>query len=408
MPSYDSDSSDEGEDYSTTNVTLGYASTEPTGDEISHLGGHPTWLDASVTPPAAFAKCKVCHSYMSLLLQLNVDLQGYFPHDERRLHILCCRKKQCSKKVGSIRAFREVRKPEVRERKEKKPVTEAQTVKPVQDLGRALFGGSSQQSAEANGVNPFSMPSSNAQSSIAESFASIGGASSLAAISPQNPVDESQPPTESFAEKLKVATNSSTESAQEPTTQEPWPSLSAFPPPFPSLHLDAYPEELENEASSTAKNGESSKTQYDAEDSGGGSSSKDDYDMTMDRTFQKFSDRIAQNPEQVLRYDFKGEPLLYSGTDDNATRFVVPHGKAGALRGIPRCEGCGSQRSFEVQLVPGLITELEKDEDLNFEDGMEWGTIIVGTCANNCGQAGGVSFREEWVGVQWEERVVRK
>jgi len=42
------------------------------------------------------------------------------------------------------------------------------------------------------------------------------------------------------------------------------------------------------------------------------------------------------------------------------------------------------------------------------DDGMEWGTVILGTCVNNCGEAGTVCFREEWVGVQWEERVIRK
>lgn len=36
----DSSSEDEGP-YTTTNVTLGYASRESTGDDISHLGGHP-------------------------------------------------------------------------------------------------------------------------------------------------------------------------------------------------------------------------------------------------------------------------------------------------------------------------------------------------------------------------------
>lgn len=41
MPPYDSDSSDEGEDYTETNVLLGYASEEPSSDIISHIGGNP-------------------------------------------------------------------------------------------------------------------------------------------------------------------------------------------------------------------------------------------------------------------------------------------------------------------------------------------------------------------------------
>ena len=41
MASYDSDSSFEDENFTETNVLLGYASKEPMGDEISQLGGHP-------------------------------------------------------------------------------------------------------------------------------------------------------------------------------------------------------------------------------------------------------------------------------------------------------------------------------------------------------------------------------
>lgn len=154
--------------------------------------------------------------------------------------------------------------------------------------------------------------------------------------------------------------------------------------------------------------GESSKIKFDADDASSSAMDKDAFESTLDKTFQKFSDHVAQNPEQVLRYEFKGQPLLYSGADGVASRFVVPHGKAGAVKGIPRCEKCGSQRAFEMQLTPYLIYEIEKDEAMDMDSGMEWGTIVVGTCANNCGEGGTVSFREEWVGVQWEERVARR
>lgn len=41
MPPYDSDSSDEGEDFTETNTLLGYASKTASGDAISHIGGSP-------------------------------------------------------------------------------------------------------------------------------------------------------------------------------------------------------------------------------------------------------------------------------------------------------------------------------------------------------------------------------
>ncbi|KIW88923.1 uncharacterized protein Z519_10407 [Cladophialophora bantiana CBS 173.52] len=415
MAPYDSDSSDDSEDYSTTNVTLGFATTDSTGDDISHLGGHPTWLDPSHPPPAALAKCKVCNSYMSLLLQLNADLQQYFPSDDRRLHVLCCRKKQCSKKVGSVRTFREVRKPVLQEKSQKHKITrESQTAEPVQNLGSALFGGSSPQFG-VNSANPFSMPASSNGQSIANPFSSIGSPSQLAALPPQRPFEEPQPqpPTESFAAKLRIESQPDEKQSHNTTNDQiPWPDPSLFPSPYPSYYLDAYPEELEKEPAAPPGKAEASKTQYDMDDTGGASSAsdKDTFESNLDKSFQKFSDRIAQNPEQVLRYEFKGEPLLYSGTDEVASRFVVPRGKTGPVKGIPRCESCGGSRVFELQLVPGLIYELEKDDEnaMGLDDGMEWGTIIVGTCANDCGDAGRVSFREEWVGVQWEERVVRR
>lgn len=404
MAPYDSDSSDEDEDYSTTNVTLGYATTEPTGDDISHLGGYPTWLDPDHPPSAVLAKCKVCNGYMSLLLQLNADLQQYFPHDERRLHVFCCRKKACSKKIGSVRAFREVRKWQTTEKREKE-TPDVPVEQPQPSLGNALFGGTGPVPA-VNGTNPFSMSNSNPPPSV-NPFSSLGAASTLAAKPPQRPVNEAQPLTESFADKLKIQSDTKppTNNAER---SEPWPEQSRSAPPFSSFYLDAYPEELEKEPVTEMK-AESSKTQYDVDDSGSGAASeKDTFESTLDKTFQKFSDRIAQNPEQVLRYEFKGEPLLYSGTDDVASRFVVPHGKPGAVRGIPRCESCGAQRVFELQLVPGLIYELEKDEAMDLDEGMEWGTVIVGTCAKNCVVPGEITFREEWVGVQWEEAAVKQ
>jgi pre-rRNA-processing protein TSR4 len=41
MAPYDSDSSDGGDDYTETNVLLGYAAREATSDAVSHLGGTP-------------------------------------------------------------------------------------------------------------------------------------------------------------------------------------------------------------------------------------------------------------------------------------------------------------------------------------------------------------------------------
>ena len=56
-------------------------------------------------------------------------------------------------------------------------------------------------------------------------------------------------------------------------------------------------------------------------------------------------------------------------------------------------------------MTPHAITELEA-ENMSL-DGMDWGSIIVGTCTADCQDrhGNGTSYMEEWVGVQWEEIV---
>jgi len=141
----------------------------------------------------------------------------------------------------------------------------------------------------------------------------------------------------------------------------------------------------------------------------------DAYESTHDAAFQHFADVLAQNPEQVLRYDFAGPPLLYSRRDAVGRRFSPAAAGAPSL-GIPRCVRCGAARVFEVQLTPYAIVELESGEDAaEVGEGMEWGTVIVGVCERDCGGSGsgsgggeeewGGEYLEEWAGVQWEEEV---
>ncbi|KAF7544741.1 hypothetical protein G7046_g9724 [Stylonectria norvegica] len=121
------------------------------------------------------------------------------------------------------------------------------------------------------------------------------------------------------------------------------------------------------------------------------------FESAMDATFQKFADRLAQNPDQAIRYEFAGTPLLYSKKDAVGQKLT--------RGGIPSCGNCGAKRVFEVQLTPNAIAELEAD-DLSLE-GMEWGTVIVGVCESDCRprgtELGEAGYLEEWAGVQWEE-----
>jgi pre-rRNA-processing protein TSR4 len=245
-------------------------------------------------------------------------------------------------------------------------------------------------------------------------FASLPPTSSLAAKPPQTPTDTTEPSSESFASKLRISSSTPQIPDSAASDAEGWPSTPSLPPPYPHFYLDAdYETLVPKQPTPPSFPASSSKTQYDVDDTAStpnAAAEKDTFESSLDATFLRFSDRLAQNPSQVLRYEFNGTPLLYSGSDAVAARFGVVLGKtkaqAAPLQGIPRCESCGAKRVFELQLVPGLINALEESVDL--EEGMEWGTIILGVCAEDCAEVGRVVFREEWLGVQWEERVVRK
>ncbi|KZF18866.1 hypothetical protein L228DRAFT_286361 [Xylona heveae TC161] len=438
MASYDSDSSMDDENYTETNVLLGYASKEPTDDSESQLGGYPSWLDPSVPPSAALARCKVCNDLMTLLLQLNGDLPDRFPGHERRLYLFNCQRKTCRRKAGSVRAIRGVRVPpssqsqkaksekEAQEEGKKSESTKETTPAEQKYIGESLFG--AQPTTLSSNANPFSTTGAG-QSSATNPFSTakseLPPLSSLAAKPPQRPEDETL--AESFAAKVKVSSDSAPASsrpkvAQSPVPQEAWPANDKFPKPYPSYYLDADYEALsaEQEAPLPAHRIEEIDS-AEGSSSGGGSRSddKEGFESTIDKTFQRFADRLAQNPEQVLRYEFSGQPLLYSKTDAVGKLLALHQGHSeakvsvvkqqGSL-GLPRCTNCGGDRVFELQLTPQAIAELEAD--ITSLDGMDWGTIIVGVCSNDChapdtreAQSG---YVEEWVGVQWEELAERK
>ncbi|KAF2459524.1 programmed cell death protein 2 [Lineolata rhizophorae] len=468
MPPYDSDSSGDevDEDFTETNVLLGYASKEPTDDNVSHLGGFPTWLDPSTPPPGALAKCKTCNGLLTLLLQLNGDMPDRFPAHERRLYVFSCRRKACRRKAGSVRALRGVRVSEsasVAVGDAEKPAAtgldgdkaeQKEWVSPQErlSLGGKLFGSGSSVSEPASPAasarpNPFSAaaasqaPANPFSRPAPPPLSPFSTASSLAAKPPQKPDEPSPSATasttlpESFASKVRLSspestattttTTSSSSSPQPAAPPEPWPPESAFPKPYPLYHLDAEYETLD--AAKPAPLPAHARMELDDGGSGGGSSgggkddSKDAFESSLDRAFQRFADRLAQNPEQVLRYEFGGAPLLYS-RDDAVGRALAPaepgSAAAGAPRiatvsaaaggpagGMPRCANCGAARVFEAQLTPHAIAELEAEE-LGLE-GMDWGTVILAVCERDCEPAhvreGQVGYVEEWAGVQWEE-----
>jgi pre-rRNA-processing protein TSR4 len=364
--------------------------------------------------------CKVCNNAMGLLLQLNGDLPEHFPNDERRLYVFGCPRRTCSRKIGSIRAFRGVRRfgtPPTRTQGEATGNKESPASEAKRDLGAALFGTPPSIGPFASNTNPFSNSAAATQNTI-NPFAPLPSPSTLAAKPPQTPSAVSKL-TESFAEKARLSSPEPSAAPVAATPTRPWPLQSDFPPPYKQYYLDADYETLSRPPTPMIPTNAPIQSLADDDNeasSGPSVDSKDTFESSLDKDFLRFSTRLGHNPEQVLRYEFRGSPLLYSHTDPVGKLFSPAAPKdsmmmtgSGYSARIPRCQACSRERVFEFQLVPHAITVLEEGREgigIGKDDGgMEWGTIIVGVCAVNCAPdaVGQAAWREEWVGVQWEE-----
>ncbi|NXK92208.1 PDCD2 protein, partial [Formicarius rufipectus] len=99
-----------------------------------------------------------------------------------------------------------------------------------------------------------------------------------------------------------------------------------------------------------------------------------------DKIFQMFKEKVAAEPEQIIRYCRGGEgPIWVSGENR-------PEEKD-----IPNCL-CGAKRIFEFQIMPQLLNHLQVD---SLGESIDWGTLVVYTCADNCG--GGNEYLEEFI-----------
>ncbi|KAH0606369.1 uncharacterized protein H6S33_004030 [Morchella sextelata] len=394
-----------------TSVLLGYAEENPTEDPISQLGGTPKWMHPASPADSRLAKCSNCNKLMSLLLQLNGDIPET-PH-ERVFYVWACRHKPCWRKKGSLRAFRGVRivrTPAPAETDKKKtdasPPPPAEKKKEPVNTGAFLFGsgpaaGSANPFAQG-GVNPFAPPSSTSSTPANPFSTTTANPFSTATATPSPPPAAPNPkpsPLKTFASALS---HNLPPAAPQPTPQfygppEPWPS--PLPHTYPSYHLDAEHEHLDTRTPALPKNVQIVDTDEYADTPM--SNSAEGGESSVDKTFRKFADRVEQNPEQVLRYERKGTPLLYSKDDETGKLLLAADGEV-SMKRVPPCSACRKQRVFEFQLMPFAISMLERDEA--GLDGMEWGTIIVATCVCVPAvlDAQGVGYVEEWVGAQWE------
>ncbi|XP_068169588.1 programmed cell death protein 2-like isoform X2 [Antennarius striatus] len=104
-----------------------------------------------------------------------------------------------------------------------------------------------------------------------------------------------------------------------------------------------------------------------------------------DGIFSKFMKKISLCPQQILRYCHSGEPLFISKPPPNMAELV------------PACGICGGSRTFELQLMPALVSLLQM---AGGGTELEFGTVLVYSCTKSCWMDESRSSVEEFCFVQ--------
>lgn len=103
-----------------------------------------------------------------------------------------------------------------------------------------------------------------------------------------------------------------------------------------------------------------------------------------DKFLKHFKERLKVCPNQVVRYDRGGEPLW----------IAAPNLKEDD---IPNCDICSGPRKFEFQILPTLLSYLEVD---SLEKSLDWGSLMVYTCAKSCDD--GPAYKKEFI---WKQDI---
>lgn len=159
--------------------------------------------------------------------------------------------------------------------------------------------------------------------------------------------------------------------------------------------------------------------------------------LGVDEIFLRFQERVSREGQQCVRcvvypataattltyssYEHNSTPLPFSISSPNYAKLFVPNVVNGTVDSLgtyrpsllPRCATCGEPRVFEYQLMPYLVTLLNRSDRLDGstaterapgrpEEGLDWASVLVFTCRGEC-MNDGESWREEHVLVEWED-----
>lgn len=105
----------------------------------------------------------------------------------------------------------------------------------------------------------------------------------------------------------------------------------------------------------------------DAGDGGGGGEKYEKVPAKL-RYMLKFQEVLKRMPEQVVRYCWDGKPLWpvvpprAPAKHQHRSAASSSAGRGGAGFRVPACPGCGSQRRFEMQIMPHVLLGLQPED----------------------------------------------
>ncbi|KAL8293249.1 hypothetical protein RQP46_000943 [Phenoliferia psychrophenolica] len=387
---------------SDSTTVLGYvdgpvASSSTLDWKTSRVGGLPTFPPLSTPPSATSAACNVCQQPMPLLTQIYCPLDDSL--FERVVYTFACPTKTCRGKAGSVRAWRAgVR--WVEEASE--PVEEA----PVQAKGKEKLRLGDLVFARKSNLDL-----------LTSSFATSSVSSPSTLPSPPKSDDPAWLSHPSYPPQYLT------------TAYEPAPPPSSIPR-LPTQTLAAPPpEDIEDKhregkgSGGRVKKGAVAKPGKSADAGWGGEGYEVQKVRGVDDVFLRFQERVSREGLQCVRYAHSTTPLPFSSLSPSYNLLFpstpsAPLGTFDPTR-IPRCRHCGSESTFEYQLMPALVASLAKiglsgtttssvvqgKKTVIEQDGVEFATVMVFACLAECGEEegdGDEAWREEQVCIELE------
>ncbi|KAM6977891.1 programmed cell death protein 2 [Aplochiton taeniatus] len=318
----------------------------------SKVGGRPAWLSLRDLPGLPVLECEICRLPMAFLLQVYAPIPGMDRCFHRTLFVFCCKTASCYSHNDSrcMKVFRS----QLARKNDFYP-----------------YDPPPEEPPSGPDPDPCVVPATEAGSG--QKLCRVCGCPGSKACSRCHNV--------SYCSKHHQTIDWKHRHKKECCSQEP---CSVTPPPFlfPEAELVTEPEEEEDEGGKKEERMEKKEEDDNVQKSVDepslaeckGLAETDLEDMAHHETeeskvFQRFKQRIAPEPHQVLRYCRGGSPLWLSSEH-------IPSGDD-----IPQCT-CGSKRVFEFQVMPQLLNSLAVDSGP--DSGIDWGTLAIYSCSDSC------------------------